>query len=88
MTDFPGIDPDDIQELEARSKKIVQDSETYYEVTMMVSHTSALEFLERYQRAVDGDVMSLFALMTVIHAIATNFQVAMDSDYGDDDEGL
>ena len=90
MTDFPGIDPDDIEELEARSRKIVQDSETYYEITMVVSHQAATDFIARYEQAADGDMMALFALMSVVHAIAGNMSVAINSDYGDgdEDEGL
>lgn len=88
MTDFPGINPEDIEELEARSRKIVQDSETYYEITMIISHEAASDFLTRYEQATNGDAMALFALMSVVHAIAGNVSIALNSDYGDNDEGL
>lgn len=80
MSDFDGIDPDDIEELQARAAKIVNDAETYYEISLLVSHQGAEEFMELYEAATDGDMSSLLELMAVIHILARSLTVAMGDD--------
>lgn len=84
MEELDGIDPDDIAELEARARKIVEDASTYYEITFFVPHEGASEFLDKYEQATDGDIMAIFSLMTLIHAIARSIHAAME--LGDDEE--
>jgi hypothetical protein len=80
MSEFEGINPDDIKELEARAQKIVEDSETYYEISLMVSHAGAVEFMEMYSDALDGNMMSLINLMGIVHVLANSLRIAMDKD--------
>lgn len=80
MSDFEGIDPDDIEELNARAERIVRDSETYYEISLLVSHQGALEFKELYNDATDGNTAALLELMGVIHILARSLAIAMSDE--------
>lgn len=80
MSDFEGIDPQDIEDLKARAEKIVNDADTYYEISLLVSHQGAEEFMELYEAATGGDMASLLELMAVIHILARSLTVAMDDE--------
>lgn len=80
MSDFEGIDPKDIEDLNARAERIVRDSETYYEITLLVSHQGATEFQELYDQALDGQMSPLLELMGIIHILARSLDVAMSDD--------
>lgn len=78
MSEFDGINPDDIAELRARAEKIVEDANTYYEVSLMVSHDGAVEFMDMYDDACRGNMSSLLELMGIIHILARSLTIAMD----------
>jgi short-subunit dehydrogenase len=78
MEELDGIDPDDIAELEARARKIVEDASTYYEISFLVPHDGAQEFLSKYDQAESGDIMAIFSMMSLIHAIARSIYMAME----------
>lgn len=78
MSEFDGISPDDIAELQARAEKIVEDANTYYEVSLTVSHDGAVEFMEMYDDACRGNMSSLLELMGIIHILARSLTIAMD----------
>jgi len=78
MEELDGIDPDDIAELEARARKIVEDASTYYEISFLVPHDGAQEFLNKYDQAESGDIMAIFSMMSLIHAIARSIYMAME----------
>lgn len=77
MSEFEGIDPRDIEDLQARAEKIVSDAETYYEINLLVSHQGAEEFMELYAQAVDGQMAPLLELMGIIHILARSLEIAM-----------
>lgn len=83
MSDFEGIDPKDIEELNARAERIMRDSETYYEITLLVSHQGAVEFMELYDQALDGQMTPLLELMGIIHILARSLTIAMSEDEED-----
>lgn len=78
MSEFDGINPDDIADLQARAERIVRDAETYYEVSLMVSHEGAVEFMDMYGEACRGNMSSLLELMGLIHILARSLTIAMD----------
>jgi hypothetical protein len=78
MSEFDGINPEDIAELRARAEKIVEDANTYYEVSLMVSHDGAVEFMDMYDDACRGNMSSLLELMGIIHILARSLTIAMD----------
>lgn len=78
MSEFDGINPEDIAELRARAEKIVEDANTYYEVSLMVSHDGAVEFMDMYDDACRGNISSLLELMGIIHILARSLTIAMD----------
>lgn len=78
MSEFDGINPEDIAELRARAEKIVEDANTYYEVSLMVSHDGAVEFMDMYDAACRGNMSSLLELMGIIHILARSLTIAMD----------
>lgn len=78
MSEFDGINPEDIAELKARAEKIVEDANTYYEVSLMVSHDGAVEFMDMYDDACRGNMSSLLELMGIIHILARSLTIAMD----------
>ncbi len=78
MSDFEGIDPNDIADLQARAEKIVRDADTFYEVSLMVSHPGAVEFMEMYEDACNGSMSSLLELMGLIHILARSLTIAMN----------
>lgn len=80
MSEFEGIDPRDIEDLQARAERIVSDAETYYEISLLVSHQGAEEFLELYNQAADGQMAPLLELMGVIHILARSLHIAMAED--------
>jgi hypothetical protein len=80
MSDFEGIDPKDIEDLRARAERIVADSDTYYEISLLVSHSGAEEFMELYHQAVDGQMAPLLELMGIIHILASSLMIAMSED--------
>jgi len=78
MSEFDGINPGDIAEIRARAEKIVEDANTYYEVSLMVSHDGAVEFMDMYDDACRGHMSSLLELMGIIHILARSLTIAMD----------
>jgi hypothetical protein len=80
VSEFEGIDPRDIEDLQARAEKIVSDAETYYEISLLVSHQGAEEFMELYAQAVDGQMAPLLELMGIIHILARSLDIAMAED--------
>ena len=80
MSDLEGFDPNDIEDLNARAERIVRDAETYYEISLLVSHAGAEEFMELYDQAVDGQMAPLLELMGIIHILARSLAVAMTED--------
>lgn len=84
MDELEGINPDDIAELEAVARKIVDDASTYYEINMLVPHSSAVDFLKKYEQAAEGDVMAIFEMMGVIHTIAQNIYTAIHAEHDED----
>lgn len=85
MDELEGIDPNDIAELEATAQRIVADASTYYEITMLVPHYAAIDFLKKYDQAAEGDVMAIFELMSIIHIIAQSMDTAVHGDYDEED---
>lgn len=85
MDELEGIDPDDIAELEATAQRIVADASTYYEITMLVPHYAAIDFLKKYDQAAEGDIMAIFELMSIIHIIAQSMDTAVNGDYDEED---
>jgi len=88
MSDLEGFDPEDIADLAARARKIEEDLLTSYELTIIISHESAVDFVNQYQRARTGDINALYDMMVVLHTIALSVQTALEADYDDNDEGL
>lgn len=88
MSDLEGFDPEDIADLAARAKKIEQDLLTSYELTIIISHESAVDFVNKYASARTGDIHALYDMMVVLHTIARSVQMALDADYEDDEDGL
>lgn len=80
MSDLEGFDPKDIEDLNARAERIVRDAETYYEISLLVSHAGAIEFMELYEQAVDGQMAPLLELMGIIHILANSLTIAMTED--------
>jgi len=89
MSDLEGFDPEDIADLAARARKIEEDLLTSYELTIIISHESAIDFVNKYQHARRGDISAMYDMMVVLHTIAQSVQMALDATYDDEeDDGL
>jgi len=82
MSDMEGFDPNDMEELEAIARKIERDHDTMYELTLVVSRQGALDFLEKYGQAADGDLSAFLDMMMIVHAIAKSLDAAV---HGEED---
>jgi len=80
VSDLEGFDPNDIAELSAMAERIVKDSNTYYEVRMLVTHEGAEDFIEAFNASLDGNFMAMIPLMNVLHLIGTSLAESMDGD--------
>ena len=71
------IDPKDLEDLQARAKKVEHDADTYYEIKLMIPFEGAVQFIEAYEEAMTGDMMSIMSMLYVVGAIAEslNFQI-------------
>jgi hypothetical protein len=71
------IDPKDLEDLQARAKKVEHDADTFYEIKLMIPFEGAVQFLESYEEAMTGDMMSIMNMLYVVGAIAEslNFQI-------------
>lgn len=87
MGDFDGFDPADIADLKAKADKIVKNATTYYEIGMYVPHEGAEEFLAAYDKASQGDIMSLMDLLMFIHVIADSLREAVEDTSEQEREG-
>ncbi len=87
MSDFDGIDPRDIEDLQAKAEKIVKDATTYYEIGMYVPHEGAMEFLDTYEKASKGSPLALMDLLMFIHVIADSLKEAVENTSEQEQEG-
>lgn len=88
MEELEGIDPADIAELEASALKIVRDASTHYEISFLVPHEAAVDMLDKYEQAAEGEIMAIFSLMTLVHTVVRAVHMAMNLPYDEDQEGL
>jgi hypothetical protein len=72
------IDPKDIAELKARAEKIEHEADTYYEIKLMIPFEGAVQFLEAYEEAMTGDMMSIMNMLFVVGAIAESLKFQLD----------
>lgn len=87
MGEFDGFDPADIADLKAKADKIVKNATTYYEIGMYVPHEGAEEFLAAYDKASQGDIMSLMDLLMFVHVIADSLREAVEDTSEQEREG-
>lgn len=89
MEELEGIDPADIAELEASAAKIVRDAMTYYEISFLVPHEAAVDMIDKYEQAAEGEIMAIFSLMTLVHTVVRAVHMAMNLPHDDENqEGL
>ena len=72
------IDPKDIAELKARAEKVEHEADTYYEIKLMIPFEGAVQFLEAYEEAMTGDMMSIMNMLFVVGAIADSLKFQLD----------
>ena len=72
------IDPKDIAELKARAEKVEHEADTYYEIKLMIPFEGAVQFLEAYEEAMTGDMMSIMNMLYVVGAIAESLKFQLD----------
>jgi hypothetical protein len=64
------VSPEDRKEIEATAEAIVKDDGMWLELTLYTSVEGARDFLETYDKASEGDIMSMFAMLTFLGKIA------------------
>jgi hypothetical protein len=72
------IDPKDLEDLQARAKKVEHDADTFYEIKLMIPFEGAVQFLESYEEAMTGDMMSIMNMLYVVGAIAESLSFQID----------
>ena len=72
------IDPKDIAELKARAEKVEHEADTYYEIKLMIPFEGAVQFLEAYEEAMTGDMMTIMNMLFVVGAIAESLKFQLD----------
>ena len=72
------IDPKDLADLEARAEKIENETDTYFEIKLMIPFEGAVQFLEAYEEAMTGDAMSIISMLYVVGAISESIKFEMD----------
>lgn len=72
------LDPKDIAELQARAEKVEHEADTFFEIKLMIPFEGAMQFLESYEEAMTGDMMSIMNMLYVVGAIAESLQFQLD----------
>ena len=75
--------PDDINDIRSISERIVRDDGTWIEISMIAPIEGARDFLDRYEQAVEGNIMSMFEMMTFLGAIADSLAEGVNMDAQD-----
>jgi hypothetical protein len=75
---FEMFDPKDIEELNAKARKIEKDSELYYDLHLMVPHEAATQFIDTYRFALTGDYDAMSALMMFAAMVAHSLMASIE----------
>lgn len=79
------VSPDDKIELIAKSESILKDDGMWLEVSLYTPAGGARDFLETYDKAKEGDIMSMFAMLTFLGKIAETLEHGLDMPPTDED---
>jgi len=71
------FDPKDIEDLQTRAEKIEEDLSTYYQLVLRVPHDGAIEFVESYYSAVEGNIAAVVALMSFVAQVVEALESKM-----------
>lgn len=72
------IDPKDLADLEARAEKIENETDTHFEIKLMIPFEGAMQFIEAYEEAMTGDMMAIMSMLYVVGAISESIRFQMD----------
>jgi hypothetical protein len=72
------IDPQDLADLQARAEKVEHEADTYFEIKLMIPFEGAMQFLDSYEEAMTGDMMSIMNMLFVVGAIAESLKFQLD----------
>jgi hypothetical protein len=75
---FNSIDPKDLEDLQARAEKIEHEADTFFEIKLMIPFEGAMQFLDSYEEAMTGDMMSIMNMLFVVGAIAESLKFQLD----------
>ena len=75
---FNSIDPKDLEDLQARAEKIEHEADTYFEIKLLIPFEGAVQFLEAYEEAMTGDMMSIMSMLYVVGAISESIKFQLD----------
>lgn len=59
MSDDSNFDPDELEEIAIAMDKLVEGAYNGYEVTIFISHNDAVDLIDEYNKACDGDESAL-----------------------------
>lgn len=72
------IDPQDLADLQARAEKVEHEADTFFEIKLMIPFEGAMQFLDSYEEAMTGDMMSIMNMLYVVGAIAESLKFQLD----------
>lgn len=72
------IDPQDLADLQARAEKVEHEADTFFEIKLMIPFEGAMQFLDSYEEAMTGDMMSIMNMLFVVGAIAESLKFQLD----------
>jgi len=71
------FDPDDIEEIEARLEAVVANEHEGYEMLFFISKNDALDLVEAYRAAVQGEPMALARCWTEFGQIMLRLEASI-----------
>jgi hypothetical protein len=72
------FDPQDLADLQARANKIESDSDTFYEIKLLIPHSGAEAFISTYMNATEGNIMAMLELMSFVTTVVEILQLRME----------
>lgn len=76
------FDPDDIEEIESRLEAVVANENEGYEMLFFINRNDALDLVEAYKAAVQGEPMAMARCWTEFAQIMQRLEASIhDADY-------
>lgn len=80
MSDDWGISPDDLDEIAGTADEVLRHEDRIYVIHHQLTGMQAIEWVETYENAIDGDVTAMRHILGFLHDFATRLMEMMDID--------